>query len=163
MRSVTFHVTGIPQPKGSTRAFVPKSWAAQAAAAGTTARAIVTSDNPEAKGWQQLVAEQAQLACDGVWFEGAVTVSLLFTLPRPKSLPRKVSQHLRKPDVDKLARLVLDGLTGILIADDAHVVELLARKAYAPTGSAPGLDVLVEERETTPPSRVAASSLLEGL
>jgi Holliday junction resolvase RusA-like endonuclease len=141
---VTFTVIGEPQPKGSTKAFVPKSWAAKAVAMGEAPRAIVTSDNPAAKGWQQLVAERAQtvLTGDGL-FVGPVRVAVVFRLPRPASLPRKVQHHLKKPDVDKLARNVLDGLRGVLYADDRAVVDLRARKVYAPTGSAPGADITV--------------------
>lgn len=166
---MTFHVTGKPEPKGSTKAFVPASWAKSAAAAGTTPRAIVTSDNPAAKGWQQLVAEQAQrtyddpctgcdctrAACDGYrasgkvccpeckhgeWFTGPVIVAITFALPRPQSAPKRVTHPTKKPDLDKLARLVCDGLTGILFADDAQIVDLRCRKVFA--DGAPGCDVI---------------------
>lgn len=40
------------------------------------------------------------------------------------------------PDLDKLARAVLDALTGIAYRDDAQVVELLASKRYGTPGVA---------------------------
>lgn len=58
-------------------------------------------------------------------------------LPRPKR-PRWWSPGV-KPDLDKLCRALLDGMTdGGLITDDARVVGLHAHKRYAsevnPTG-----------------------------
>jgi Holliday junction resolvase RusA-like endonuclease len=144
-RVFSFTVTGIPQPKGSTRSFVPFSWAAQAVAAGKAPRAVTTSDNPQAKGWQQLVREQAQTVAGGTLLVGPVRVAVVFRLPRPASLPRRVVHHLTKPDVDKLARLVLDGMRGVIYADDRAVVELRARKVYAPQASPPGADITVGE------------------
>lgn len=129
-RSVTFSVLGKPEPKGSTKAFVPKPWAVAAVAAGRSPRAVVTNDNPAAAGWQSLIRGQAQTLYEPP-FAGAVQVSVVFRLPRPKSLPRRVQQCVKKPDIDKLARLVLDGLTGVLFLDDAVVVDLHARKVYA--------------------------------
>jgi Holliday junction resolvase RusA-like endonuclease len=153
-RIVTFDVVGIAQPKGSTRAFVPKSWAQQAAAAGTAPRAIVTSDNPTAKDWQRLVADQAQtVAADGQ-FVGAVMVAIVFRLPRPASLPRKVRHHLRKPDVDKLARCCLDALRGVLYPDDSRVVALTARKVYTPDGQAPSACITVADADDPEPAAV---------
>jgi crossover junction endodeoxyribonuclease RusA len=145
MRVVTIRVLGVPQPKGSTRAFVPRSWAAQGVAAGTTPRAVVTADNPRSKGWEQLVRAQAQASADGTLFAGAVAVSMTFELLRPASLPRRVVDHCKAPDVDKLARAVLDGLTGVLFANDAAVIALDVRKVYAPPGRAPGATITVAE------------------
>jgi Holliday junction resolvase RusA-like endonuclease len=145
MRRVTFSVTGIPQPKGSTKAFVPKGWS----------RAIVTNDNPKAKGWQQLVTEQAQtVAADGM-FLGPVTLAVVFRLPRPTAAPRRVVHHLTKPDIDKLARCALDGLTGVLFPDDRVVVELRARKVYARLPEAPGADIIVADAAPPEPAALA--------
>jgi Holliday junction resolvase RusA-like endonuclease len=134
-RRVTFTVAGVAQPKGSAQAFVPLKWAKAAVAQGRAPRAIVTSDNPRAKSWQQLVAEQAQTVAGDV-FLGAVVLTVTFFLPRPVSLSHKIRHHVTKPDSDKLARNVLDALTGILYLDDKQVVDLHVRKCYAcyPTG-----------------------------
>ena len=132
-RIVTFSVMGIPQPKGSTKAFVPKGWT----------RPIVTADNPKAKGWQQLVAEQAQDVAREGFFVGPIAVAMVFRLPRPISLPKRVVHHLTAPDIDKLARCCLDGLTGVLYRDDSQVVELRARKVYSREAVAPCAHITV--------------------
>lgn len=62
-------------------------------------------------------------------FDGPVSVSLAFVMPRPKSAPK--SKHVpavKRPDVDKLARAVLDALTGVAFVDDSQVIELAASK-----------------------------------
>lgn len=150
-RVVSFRVVGIAQPKGSTRAFVPKGWT----------RPIITSANPKAKGWQQLVAEQAQaVAADGM-FEGPIALGVVFQLPRPKSLPRRIVHHIRKPDTDKLVRNLGDALTGVLYRDDSQVVRLSVWKVYAPIGSAPCAVVTVAE--ATDPAPLQTELSLEDL
>jgi len=129
MSGLEFTVYGVAQPKGSTRAFMPKG-----------ARfPIVTSDNPKNKGWQQLVAEAASQALNGedTLLEGPVRLEVRFALPRPKSLPKRVTAHLKKPDLDKLIRAVKDALSKVVWQDDSQVVELEASKVYAAAGESP--------------------------
>lgn len=138
MTELVFTVFGVPQPKGSAKAFVPKGWT----------RAIVTSDNPKHKGWQQLVAEAASRALQdttdtGVMFDGPVELRVVFFLPRPKSLKKGVTAHLKKPDLDKLCRSVKDALNRVVWRDDSQVVALLARKVYAAPPDSPRADILV--------------------
>jgi len=139
-RVVSFQVFGVAQPKGSTRAFVPKGWT----------RPIITSANPKAKGWQQLVAEQAQAVAGDGMFTGPVIVAVVFHLPRPQSLPKRVLHHVKKPDVDKTLRNVLDSLTGVLYHDDAQVVRVVAEKRYAAIAAAPRAVITVAEAADPP-------------
>lgn len=146
-RVVSFRVVGIAQPKGSMRAFTPKGWT----------RPILTSTNPKVKGWQQLVAEQAQgVAADGL-FVGPVALGVAFLLPRPQSLPTRVLHHTKKPDLDKLVRAVKDALKGVLYHDDAQVVRLVATKHYAPMGAAPCAVITLAEAAAPAPLPVTLS------
>lgn len=130
---IQFTVYGIPQPKGSTRAFFRPGMA----------RPVVTSDNPRTKPWALLVSTVAQEhAGANPPIEGPVSVVLEFWLPRPKSLPKRVVAHTKKPDLDKLVRAVLDGLTGIVFYDDAQVVSVRASKGYT---SWVGVTVTIED------------------
>lgn len=129
-RRVSFDVSGLPIPQGSTRAFVVKG------------RPVITSTAKGLPQWRQLVALCAQEVARTV-FEGPVCVELHFRLPRPKSAPkRKRTYATKRPDLDKLARSVLDSITHVLIRDDSQVVELRATKDY---GSPPGVRVTIEE------------------
>lgn len=145
MRVVSFKIFGIPQPKGSMVAYVPRKWAALAAASGTRPQAVVQTDNRNLKQWQHLVSQEARAASNGKVFKGPVHVGLRFQLPRPASWPGKLVHPFRKPDIDKLARAVLDGLTHTLLEDDARVVELDASKVFADEVESPGVIVTVYE------------------
>lgn len=139
--AVTFFVPGIAQPKGSTKAFHRPGMRFP----------VVTSDNPKLKDWQTQVALVAGLAFrarqDGAGgpFVGAVRVTASFYLKRPQSLPKRVTAHVKKPDLDKLARAVKDGLKGIAYLDDSQVTRLVVGKDYAV--GAVGVHITVESLE----------------
>jgi len=138
--TLEFRVIGVAQQMGSKRAFVPRGWT----------RPIITDTNRNLKSWQTLVAEGASHAIQQLpasertlLMEG-VRLTVAFYLPRPKSLPRRVTAHTKAPDVDKLARSLGDALTRIVYQDDAQIVDLIAMKRYAPLGQSPYVDVRVE-------------------
>jgi Holliday junction resolvase RusA-like endonuclease len=143
-RIVSFRVVGVAQPKGSTRAFVPKGWT----------RPIITTANPKSKGWQQLVAEQAQTVAQDGLFVGPVLLSAVFCLPRPQSLPKRVLHHTKKPDLDKLVRSTKDALKGVLYHDDAQVVKLHAEKRYAAVAAAPCVHITVADALAVEPAQL---------
>lgn len=68
-----------------------------------------------------------------------VSVTLLFYMPIPKSFSKKKIDELKenkmlcpkKPDIDNLAKAVLDALNGRAYKDDNQIVELFARKEYS--------------------------------
>ena len=148
MASYNFFVHGIPAPKGSTRAFVVKG------------KAITTDASKRTRPWMFAVADVARQAIgeSRIPTGGPVTVSTHFVVQRPKghfnakgalrtTAPRW--PIARNGDTDKLARCILDALTGIAYADDAQVVRLFAEKRYAdqdsPSNRGPGVAIRVEE------------------
>jgi Holliday junction resolvase RusA-like endonuclease len=150
--AVRFKVLGVAQPKGSTKSFgfirkdrttgQPLRTANGNLAIGTA----TTSANPNLAGWETAVRSAAQQQCGGTFFgDTAVRIAIVFFLPRPQSLPRRVKHHTKKPDLDKLARAVKDALKGVLWQDDSQVVDLVARKAYASTQ--PHARILVDYAE----------------
>jgi crossover junction endodeoxyribonuclease RusA len=60
---------------------------------------------------------------------GPVKISCNFIFHRPKSAATRQFPHV-KPDLDKLIRAVLDGLTGVAYDDDSQVVLISAAKTY---------------------------------
>ena len=60
----------------------------------------------------------------------ALEVRLSFLFQRPKSLPKKIRYHIKKPDIDNLAKSVLDALEGIIYMNDAQVISLRVSKDY---------------------------------
>lgn len=142
-----FEVRGLPIAQGTARAFV----------AGGRARIATDANNPKTPlgSWRASISRAADdaLGQDPPW-RGPVSVWVVFTFPRPAAhyLPANLSRPepvLRegapswvagKPDIDKLLRALLDGLTNVAIADDKQVVEAQAWKRY---GEVPGCNVTV--------------------
>jgi len=60
----------------------------------------------------------------------ALEVRLDFLFHRPKSLPKKIRYHTKKPDVDNLAKSVLDSMEGIIYVNDSQVISLKVTKDY---------------------------------
>lgn len=82
-------------------------------------------------------------------YDGAVRLTLGFLLLRPKSLPKRVREHTKRPDTGNLLKAVEDALTGVVYRDDAQIVELHVSKNYAgaPWSATPGVRILVERVE----------------
>lgn len=81
---------------------------------------------------------------------GPVSVFAIFTFPRPASHRTKSGlsknapeYHVRTPDVDNLAKLVLDALTGIAWIDDCQIVRLHVEKLWESNFTKPGTFVEV--------------------
>jgi Holliday junction resolvase RusA-like endonuclease len=132
MRSLAFQVFGDPVPQGSKRAFVVKN------------RAVVVDDNKSTlRSWRSAVIDAARAELNGEAPElGPVRITLMFFLRRPQR--PKAGVPIVKPDVDKLARAVLDGMTDAgVFRDDSQVTTLTARKRY--TTEAPCVRVFVDE------------------
>jgi crossover junction endodeoxyribonuclease RusA len=130
MSILTFHVPGKPAPQGSKR-FV--------------GRGIMIESSREVGPWRERVALAAHNAmCGRNLLAGPITVGLAFTMPRPKSAPkRSTPPAVKRPDIDKLARACLDAITGIIVGDDSQIVDLHATKRLAELGETPGVQVTV--------------------
>lgn len=65
--------------------------------------------------------------------DGPITLRLQFVMPRPASAPkRRTPDAVKRPDLDKLARAVLDALGSAGVwRDDSQVVQLRASKRIA--------------------------------
>ena len=155
----SFRVLGNPVPQGSMRAFLVKG------------RPILTSTSKNLKEWRNLIAYQANsyLTESVGWGPSSdrlvgfypylypVTVSAKFYFARPKSHLKKSGGLTKsapkfkqsKPDVDKLARAVLDALTGVFFEDDSQVVLLKVAKEYAEPGVGPGVEISIERYDET--------------
>jgi crossover junction endodeoxyribonuclease RusA len=94
-------------------------------------RGIMVESSTKVKPWREAV-KWAFLETRKAMMLGPVSVSMFFTLPKPKSAPKKRrTSPDRKPDIDKLVRSTLDALTQAgAIEDDARVVWLTAQKLY---------------------------------
>jgi Holliday junction resolvase RusA-like endonuclease len=103
--------------------------------------------NPDtADAWKRCIALQAAPHAPKQPLDGGVTVALTFAMPRPKRLRKTLSYlpHLAKPDVDNLAKAVLDVLTRVgFWGDDSQVWSINVAKCYALPEEEPGVWVQV--------------------
>ena len=126
----SFFVSGTPLPQPRPRAF-----AVQMAGKYTT-----RMYNPgTTDGWKKAIEVLSIPQRFQEKFAGAVEVNLHFVMPRPKYhmgklgvKPGAPSNHCVKPDLDNLAKAVLDALTasGCFWNDDGQVSRLLLDKTY---------------------------------
>lgn len=134
--NVSFRVYGVPAPQGSKTAFVRGGRAVVVDGSSTTGRQKLSS-------WRAEVAREAQNEANTEPFQGPVSVTIRFYMPRPKSAPKSRLYPDRKPDVDKLVRSTLDALSGVIYRDDAQIVRLNAVKLYADVEDPPGANITV--------------------
>lgn len=115
---LSFFVPGVPKPQGSKRSL---------------GRGIMVESCKTLKPWRETVALVAHNAMEGREpLTGPISVYLDFVMPRPKATPKKEQPWATKrPDIDKLARAVLDALTGVVIKDDSQVICLDLSKSIA--------------------------------
>lgn len=88
--------------------------------------------------WRETVRKQAWAEWHGkAPLDAPLVVIMTFTLPKPASAPKtRRSWPMRKPDASKLARAVEDSLTDAgVFADDARIVDLIARKRFPLEGA----------------------------
>ena len=131
--TLRFTVPGIPKPQGSKQGFVRNGRVTMVEMAGAPL-----------KEWRKAITLTARLeAARQGWVltDGPVTVKAEFFLPRPKQ-PKWPLPAVR-PDLDKLARALLDGLTeaNTIWVDDCQVTDLTLAKTYGLPGVAVTIDV----------------------
>jgi len=129
--SFSFTVFGFePRPQGS------KKYVGQRTTAAGNKIPLIIEASPGLPVWRKAVSDAVKQAMidsgDSSKFEGAVKVEAVFYLTRKPSVKR--AYPTVPPDVDKLARSLLDSLKGVW-GDDSQVVRLEVSKKYA-TGEA---------------------------
>ncbi|UCZ89050.1 RusA family crossover junction endodeoxyribonuclease [Gordonia sp. WA4-43] len=147
MSARTVFVAGAPAPQGSKR---------------HVGRGVLIESSKAVGPWRERIAVAAHSHARGL-LSGPVALTLDFVMPRPKSAPkRSTPPAVKRPDIDKLARAVLDALTDVWLADDSQVVSLHATKRIAEIGEAAGVRITAEApthciacRTDNPPLRPA--------
>jgi crossover junction endodeoxyribonuclease RusA len=121
-----FDVFGMPAPQGSKK-FVGTNKAG---------RGALVESSKKVRPWRQDVKAAAVMARETLWLaaavgtdpcplDGPLWVSMVFTMPKPASAPkRRQTWPDKKPDLSKLARSTEDALVDAgLIKDDSRIVE----------------------------------------
>jgi crossover junction endodeoxyribonuclease RusA len=147
---IAFVVSGRPVPQGGlTR---------------SPSGGLYHSGGPRLRRWRAAIGLAARDAAGGQpVITGPVVVVGRFVLARPANhyLPANGRRPVRQlrldapkypagmPDVDKLARALLDALTGVVFRDDAQVASLMAVKLYETDDLPEGVRVRVSTLEVT--------------
>lgn len=138
MTSLRVFVAGKPAPQGSKRYLGVKG-----------GKGITVESSKAVAPWRADVRD-AVAGEMGEWFATfqpgqALHVELNFVMPRPVSTPkRSTPPAVKRPDVDKLARAVLDALSSAGVwCDDSQVTHLVASKRIAQMGERSGCHISV--------------------
>ena len=97
-------------------------------------RAITPADTVNYENWVRLCYQQQE----GRHLEGSIRARIIAYYKIPKSYTKKRVQAIReeleypqkKPDIDNVAKIILDSLNKIAYEDDSQVVELTVLKRY---------------------------------
>ncbi|MED9966475.1 MAG: RusA family crossover junction endodeoxyribonuclease [Blautia sp.] len=143
MESICFTVPGKPQGKARARTFY----------------------NPKTKGMSSMTPEKTVLyenliatcylqeAGDERFSDDAylkVRIQAFYEIPKSSTKTKKAAMAAgeilpdKKPDIDNIAKAVLDALNEVAYRDDTQVVELQMRKKYS---DRPRLEICIEELE----------------
>lgn len=144
-------VPGLPKTKGSFNPLISKYPSKKTGKHYIYMQESGTDKSRDArKAWIKIVTDSVAWEWDakvGRKLEGdeAVSVSMMFWLPRPKTVKRKYPTSLMDGDVDKLSRLVLDALKKAgVYSDDSQVCDAPPRKRYADHDQAEGCLIKIE-------------------
>ena len=140
MRKIEFFVPGAPVGKGRPRA----------ARRGT---GVVMFTPEKTAGYEALVAATASNAMRAEaapLFTGPLEAALEMRIPIPASWSKAhkaaalagTELPTSKPDIDNVAKAILDACNGVVFRDDAQVVMLVATKAFS---DEPGVRVVIRE------------------
>lgn len=61
---------------------------------------------------------------------------------RPKSVPKRVTKPITKPDIDNIYKLLADSLNKFVYRDDAQITTALIKKRFSST---PRIELVIEE------------------
>jgi crossover junction endodeoxyribonuclease RusA len=134
-------VAGNPAPKGS-----------RAYKGHRNGRAVLVESSRYAKPWHNVIAASVRASWGNrPQMIGPVLLHLGFVMPRPKSTPKRAPTPwaIKRPDADKLTRLVFDALTTAgVYRDDSQVVDFRATKRIAEIAETPGVLIRIAEPST---------------
>ncbi|UQE73853.1 RusA family crossover junction endodeoxyribonuclease [Gordonia sp. PP30] len=123
-------VPGHPAPQGSKR---------------HVGRGILVESSKRVAPWRAVVALALGQAI-ATPLAGAISLDVEFVMPRPKSTPKRRTPHaIKRPDLDKLLRALLDAGTKTAWCDDSQIVHITSAKRLAELDEQPGARIIITE------------------
>lgn len=146
--SIRFTVPGEPKGKGRHRSRMATSRAGKSFIAN-----YAPADTVEYENLVRMAAHEAMRGGVPTKNPVAVTISAYCSVPASWSLRKRVKAlagdvlPTGKPDLDNVAKSVLDGMNKIVFRDDAVACDVMKRKRYSET---PRVEVWVREMDAEP-------------
>ncbi len=81
-------------------------------------------EKPEDTAYKKAIAKAYREAANGIIFHGEVSVSVYVFRKMPKAYKGNAEPDIYRPDVDNIAKAVLDALSGVAYDDDKQVTRL---------------------------------------
>lgn len=119
----TFFVPGVPTAQGSKKYMGHRN-----------GKPLLLESAKGLPAWRKAVREAAHehLSRDAALFPTqAMHLDLEFIMPRPKYAINKQLPAVKRPDLDKIVRAILDSLSKVLYGDDSQVTSMHVRKRLA--------------------------------
>lgn len=119
----TFFVPGVPTPQGSKKYMGHRK-----------GKPLLLESAKGLPNWRKAVRQAAHehLSRDAALYPNqAMHLDLEFVMPRPKYAIGKFLPAVKRPDLDKLVRAVLDSLSKVLYGDDNQVTDMRVGKHLA--------------------------------
>ena len=137
MISTYFVIDGEPRPKGRPRFHIMNGH-------------VSTYTPSETRKYEASVLKQYMEQSGQSFGESPISIHIICHMPIPKSTTKKLYErminnfvfHTKKPDVDNLAKSILDSLNGKTYKDDSQIVSLHIEKKYSDT---PRTEVWIRE------------------
>jgi len=136
---LAFHVNGIPKAQPRVKAYRRGNF-------------VGVFDPGSANEWKARVAIAARDYAPPQQLQGPLMLEMKFLMPRPKAHYRSngelrddpPSHHISKPDLDNLAKAVMDAISdlGTIWRDDSQVAEVRMSKVY--TGCGGGCTIVIK-------------------
>lgn len=136
--SIAFEVPGKPVAKGRPRF-------------ARHGKSVQTYSDVKTANYEALVSWYATLAMVGkAKLEGPLRAEIRVTLAVPQSWSKKkraaAVYPVCRPDIDNQIKSAIDGINGVVFADDAQICELYASKRY---GAMQGVRIILSTLEGT--------------
>lgn len=102
---------------------------------------VITYTPPATKKYEKEVARIYKQSAGVLYTEIPLRVRILAKFPIPESWSKKNKEKAlkceikpnKKPDLDNIAKIILDGLNGVAYTDDKQVTSLEIEKVYSDT------------------------------
>lgn len=119
-------------------------------------RNYTPSDHP-VQAFKATIRLAAKAEHSGAPLQGPIRMRCVFVMPRPgrlvwKTKPMPRLAHTSTPDVENIAKAVMDALSGTTFVDDAQVYALDVAKVIAGGDEQPHVTIEIEEIERCKPA-----------